>query len=508
MRGVLRLVQRQRVRAVHDLTNRMTGPYALVVLGADRLQRRRAAAALVQAAAHATWSRCSSMAMVVNVGMWLERFVIIVTSLHRDFLPSSWGMYYPTIWDFMTFFGTIGLFLTLIFLFIRVLPMISIFEMRTLLPEAQGRRRHRRKEGRTDGPRRHGHHAVLRPDGRVRLRAGAAGRRAQDARTPATAKIDAYSPFPIHELAEALGYTRTQVALHRPRRRHHRRAGRLRRSQYWASVIAYPLNIGGRPLHSWPSFIPPAFEMTILFAAFSAVIGMIALNGLPQPYHPVFNVPRFALATPGQVLPGDRGERPEVRRATPRGSSCRASIRTRWCKLITEDMAEGRRHKSEGRRELRRQECGGRALLASHFDVTSVFCLLPSDFGGVPPGHARRAAVRPARGERGVFRTARRRSRSWPARCARGGACAMLNETNCSTPARSNGQLAAELPFADHRGADLDRGEERFNIYCTPCHGRTGEGNGMVVQRGYRQAAVVPHRPAAPWCRSATSSTS
>ncbi len=77
-----------------------------------------------------------TVAMFVNVGMWLERFVIIVTSLHRDFLPSSWDMYYPTRWDFMTFFGTIGLFLTLMFLFVRVLPMISIFEMRTLLPEA------------------------------------------------------------------------------------------------------------------------------------------------------------------------------------------------------------------------------------------------------------------------------------------------------------------------------------------------------------------------------------
>jgi len=75
-------------------------------------------------------------AMFVNVGMWLERFVIIVTSLHRDFLPSSWEMYSPTTWDFMTFFGTIGLFMTLMFLFVRVLPLISIFEMRTLLPEA------------------------------------------------------------------------------------------------------------------------------------------------------------------------------------------------------------------------------------------------------------------------------------------------------------------------------------------------------------------------------------
>jgi hypothetical protein len=77
------------------------------------------------------------VAMFVNVGMWLERFVIVVTSLHRDFLPSSWDMYYPTIWDFSTFFGTIGLFVTLMFLFVRVLPMISIFEMRTLVPESK-----------------------------------------------------------------------------------------------------------------------------------------------------------------------------------------------------------------------------------------------------------------------------------------------------------------------------------------------------------------------------------
>jgi molybdopterin-containing oxidoreductase family membrane subunit len=73
--------------------------------------------------------------MFINVGMWLERFVIIVTSLNRDFLPSSWHMYYPTIFDFTMFFGTIGFFLTLMFLFIRFVPMIPIFEMKALLPE-------------------------------------------------------------------------------------------------------------------------------------------------------------------------------------------------------------------------------------------------------------------------------------------------------------------------------------------------------------------------------------
>jgi molybdopterin-containing oxidoreductase family membrane subunit len=77
------------------------------------------------------------IALSVSVGMWLERFVIVVLSLHREFLPSSWGMYYPTFWDWSMFLGSLGLFFSLLFLFVRFLPMISIFEMRTLLPDAE-----------------------------------------------------------------------------------------------------------------------------------------------------------------------------------------------------------------------------------------------------------------------------------------------------------------------------------------------------------------------------------
>lgn len=79
------------------------------------------------------------ISIVVSIGMWLERFVIVVTSLHRDFMPSSWDMYSPTMWDWATYIGTIGLFFTLIFLFVRVLPAISIFEMRTLVPAEEGK---------------------------------------------------------------------------------------------------------------------------------------------------------------------------------------------------------------------------------------------------------------------------------------------------------------------------------------------------------------------------------
>jgi hypothetical protein len=108
--------------------------------------------------------------------------------------------------------------------------------------------------------------------------------------------MDAYSPYPIEELHEALGAHHTRLPLIVL-------IGGLTGCiggyglQYWSSVMAYPLNIGGKPLHSWPAFIPVTFECTILLAALSCVLGMLALNGLPQPYHPVFNVPRFALAS-------------------------------------------------------------------------------------------------------------------------------------------------------------------------------------------------------------------
>jgi hypothetical protein len=109
-------------------------------------------------------------------------------------------------------------------------------------------------------------------------------------------KTDAYSPMPIHGLAEALGMNERKVS------RFVLAGGIIGCAagyglQYWTSVIDFPLNIGGRPFHSWVSFIPVTFELTILFAAFSAGISMIALNGLPQPYHPVFNVKRFSLAS-------------------------------------------------------------------------------------------------------------------------------------------------------------------------------------------------------------------
>jgi hypothetical protein len=109
-------------------------------------------------------------------------------------------------------------------------------------------------------------------------------------------RINGYSPYPIEELSEAIGFTKTSLPLIVF-------IGGLVGGitgflmQYWIEVIDYPINVGGKPYNSWPAFIPITFEMTVLFAAFSAVLGMLILNKLPQPYHPVFNLPNFALAT-------------------------------------------------------------------------------------------------------------------------------------------------------------------------------------------------------------------
>lgn len=119
---------------------------------------------------------------------------------------------------------------------------------------------------------------------------------ARKARAAGYRKMDGYSPIAIEELHEALGLPQTKlpfVVL----------GGAIGGGllgyglQLWATAVAYPFNIGGRPLHSWPSFLVPTFETTILFAALAAVFGMLALNGLPQPYHPVFNDKRFVMAS-------------------------------------------------------------------------------------------------------------------------------------------------------------------------------------------------------------------
>lgn len=114
-------------------------------------------------------------------------------------------------------------------------------------------------------------------------------------------RMDTYSPFPIEPAAEAIGFHKNRVALVVL-------LGGLLGGmggyslEYWVSVLAYPINVGGKPWHSWPAFIPVTFECTVLGAAISAFIGMLAMNGLPMPYHPVFNAPNFTAASKDKLF--------------------------------------------------------------------------------------------------------------------------------------------------------------------------------------------------------------
>ena len=130
-------------------------------------------------------------------------------------------------------------------------------------------------------------------------------------------KIDAYSPLPIHGLGAAIGFTHTNLPIATFV------CGVIGAIcgyglQYWVHVIEYPINIAGRPFHSGPMFIPVTFELTILFAALGTLIGLFLLNGLPQPYHPVFNVPAFARASLDRFFLCIEAEDPNYDTATTR----------------------------------------------------------------------------------------------------------------------------------------------------------------------------------------------
>lgn len=146
---------------------------------------------------------------------------------------------------------------------------------------------------------------------------GALVRAAEAVHAAGYRKVDAYTPYPMEEVLEALHL-------------HHSHVPKLVLAgglfglaagwglQYWASVVEYPMNIGGRPFNAWPAFVVPSFETTVLFAALAAVFGMLALNGFPRPYHPVFNVPAFSAASRDRFFLCIEAEDPKFDRASTR----------------------------------------------------------------------------------------------------------------------------------------------------------------------------------------------
>ncbi|MCC6661240.1 MAG: DUF3341 domain-containing protein [Phycisphaerales bacterium] len=238
------------------------------------------------------------VALVINVGMWLERYDIIVGSLSSDFMPSAFGGFSGTFWDWSLLAGSLGLFTLLFLVFIRVVPMMSMFELRDQL--FKERRAAGSGAPRDDHPRTHAEvappsgplHGVLAEFHDAQSVTGAA----RSARAAGYRDLDAYTPFPVEDLPEALGLPPTRIPLLVLA------CGILAGASayflmWYSAVIDFPWNIGGRPLNSWPSFIPITFEITVLGGALGAFFGVLAGSGLPLLYHPVFNVPGFERAT-------------------------------------------------------------------------------------------------------------------------------------------------------------------------------------------------------------------
>jgi len=243
--------------------------------------------------------------ILINVGMWFERFVIVVSSLSRDYLPTSWGYYRPTIVDVLTLAGSFGLFFSLFLLFLRFLPMIGMAEVKGVMPAAL-----HDEPGHGDY---HGDVIDLRKrrgglewtgalpsdvygylvsfDNVDDLLAGA-----NKVRAAGYTKWDAHTPFVVHGLDAAMGVRPTRLP-------YVVFAGGLTGAagglllQWFTNAFDYPFLISGKPIFSLPANIPVTFEMTILFAAICALLGMLVFNGLPQLYHPLHTNRTFKRAT-------------------------------------------------------------------------------------------------------------------------------------------------------------------------------------------------------------------
>lgn len=232
-------------------------------------------------------------ALSAMVGMWIERLVIVPLSLTRGHLPTMWWSYGLSFWDYALLFGTVGFFLMMLFLFIRFVPAISIFESRELAHEIYG------KKADVPGP---PTTVEVESDGELLGYAISFADSAdlieatREVRNRGYKKFETYTPFPVKGLAEAAGIRDQRMpwiillcAIAGGA------CGYL--LQVYISIIHYPMNAGGRPFNSWPAFVPVTYELTILFGALGGVFGMLALNGLPQLYHPSRIAPGIQRAT-------------------------------------------------------------------------------------------------------------------------------------------------------------------------------------------------------------------
>lgn len=219
------------------------------------------------------------ISLIVNVGMWFERFVIIVTSLSRDFLPSSWAGYTPTLIELGTLLGSFGLFFTLFLLFCRHLPMIAMAEVRVVVDGDHGDHGHAHDDAQPVVPEPVvTSHVGMRQVGVFRDPATMLSAIA-DARGKGLHVVDTYTPHPVHGLEDALGRRRSRLpfvtlafgALG---------LGLALWFQYWTSSSDWPVDVGGKPFDSLPAFVPIAFEVMILLAGLSTAAALLMRSKL------------------------------------------------------------------------------------------------------------------------------------------------------------------------------------------------------------------------------------
>jgi Ni/Fe-hydrogenase subunit HybB-like protein len=239
--------------------------------------------------------------ILINVGMWFERMVIVVTSLHRDFMPSMWSYFTPTVWDVTTLLGSFGLFFTMFCLFVRFLPMVSISEVKSVLPQAAPHNED--DDGSNDGtdegsatpaapsPSPKSYHLLAEFE-----TPGALFRACRKLRGLGFTRYDAHSPFPVHGLDKVMGLSRSNVSLFVLVMG---LGGAVLGMgvQWWVSGVAYPLIISAKPFFSWPAFVPVTFECGILGGAFGSILGLFWCSGLPRLHHPLFRSQRFERVT-------------------------------------------------------------------------------------------------------------------------------------------------------------------------------------------------------------------
>ena len=440
--------------------------------------------------------------LCLNVGMWFERLVIVVTSLQRDFLPSSWGNYAPTWVEMLTFLGSFGLFATLFLLFVRYLPLVAIAEVKGLTPQAdpaaEGTVPARLVQepsppvphgGATPAPAPSGTYGILAQFRTARDLVEAARR----VRQAGYQRWDTAAPFPIHGLDRAMGLANSAVgwfsfaggAMG---------AGAGLLMVWWLNGHLYPLPVGGKPFFSVVTAFLPAYELAILCAALGALLGMLALNRLPGFGHPLLRHRSFGHATHDGFFLVIEAADPKFAAAETRALLENAGgTSVEWVapSVPAAPLPFAICHLPSAIRRWRFPLLASLLVLLSAVGVLGLrgrFFRSPplellSDLKRQPRlnPQAGSAFFADGRGSRPLVEGTVPRSDPWPV----GGAWVYPHQEHPFTTGRLAGKTnwieTSPVPLT---AALLQRGWERFQIHCAPCHGALGSGNGIVLRLG------------------------